>query len=186
MKIALLGHSFVHDLEYHALGTDSVHEFRFYWKPGSCFDFWNGKPRQLLDCIAYKPDVLYIVLGSNSIVDSIPLSGTKQNAKSFYETLKIELPDTILVQCEIEDRFLSAFNHKGTPPHVDYHRLRRRLNQYLSKIKTIDYFCNVGGPGRLDNEDFYKRDKIHLNTAGLDKYWDCLSSHLAFIVSSAK
>lgn len=186
MKIALLGHSFVRDLESHALTTESEHNFRYFWKPGSCFNYWLSRPSQLEDCIAFKPDILYIVLGSNSIVDSIPLCETKQKAKSFYSLLRSDLPVSIIVQCEIENRYLSFYNYKGTPPHLDYHRLRRRLNQYICSDKTIDFFCNIGGPGRLDKEVFYKRDKIHLNSAGLECYWDCLGSHIDFVISKIK
>ena len=131
----------------------------------------------------YASELIYIVLGSNSIVDSIPLCETKQQAKAFYRLLRDLLPDTTIVQCEIENRYLTCFNHKGTPPHSDYHRLRRRLNQYLCTDKSINYFCSIGGPGRLDKEEYYKRDKIHLNSAGLDCYWDCINSHVDFVIS---
>ena len=186
MKIALLGHSFVRDLEHNASTIESVHNFCYFWKSGSCFDYWCNRPSKLEECIAFKPDLIYVVLGSNSIVDSIPLCETKQKAKSFYRILKRDLPDTTIVQCEIEDRYLACFNHKGTPPHLDYHKLRRRLNQYLCADKTINYFCSIGGPGRLDNEHYYKSDKIHLNASGLELYWDCISSHIEFVISKIK
>lgn len=186
MKIALLGHSFVRDLSIHTAVLESAHDFRYFWKPGSCFEFWCNKPYQLADCIAFKPDFIYIILGSNSIVDSIPLSETKQKAKFFYELLRTKLPNAIIVQCEIEDRYLASSNRKGTPPHIEYHRLRRRLNRYICSDKTIDFFCNVGGPSRLDNEEFYRKDKIHLNAAGLKRYWACLFSHIDFVIAKIK
>ena len=185
MKIALLGHSFVRDLESSTSVLEG-YEFKYFWKPGSCFEYWCRKPHQLQDCIAFAPDIVYVILGSNSIVESIPLCVTKQNAKTLYNLLREELPGTSIIQCEIEDRFLSSSNHWGTPAHSEYHKLRRSLNKYLSSLKIIDSFCSIGGPGRLDNSNFYKRDKIHLNSAGLDCYWDCLRTHIEYFVSKSK
>ena len=183
MKIALVGHSFVRDLESHGSPLALAHDFAFFWKPGSCFDFWSRYPRQLQLCVNFAPDIIYVILGSNSIVDSIPLCETKQNAKELYRLLREELPGAFIVQCEIEDRYLSVVNYKGTPPHVEFHKLRRSLNKHLGSNRAIDSFCNIGGPGRLDNENFYKSDKIHLNASGLSCYWDCLGSHIDFIIS---
>ena len=186
MKVALLGHSYVRDLETFSfsLPGNSVHTFRYYWKPGSCFDYWNAKPLQLLDCISFQPDIIYIILGSNSIVDSLPLCETKAKALGLYKYLKTALPSTLIVQCEIEDRFLVKPNSRGTPSHSVYHKLRRKLNVYLSKAKDPDFFCNIGGPGRLDDLKYYRRDKIHLNSLGLAKYWSCIENHLSYVISN--
>ena len=186
MKVALLGHSFVRDLEAHARASasGSAHAFAYFWKPGSCFNHWLNWPSQLRECITFNPDIIYIVLGSNSIVESILLCETKQNAKSFYKALKEALPSTLIIQCEVESRYLCYPNSRGTPSHTEYHRLRRRLNQYLCSDKTKDFFCNIGGPGRLDDEKFYKSDKIHLNSLGLQQYWSCINNHLDYIIAN--
>lgn len=186
MKVALLGHSYVRDLETYSFSLPSspIHTFRYFWKPGSCFDYWNSKPLQLFDCISYQPEIIYIVLGGNSIVASLPLHQTKRKALCLYEYLKTTLPSTLIVQCEIEDRYLVRSNSRGTPSHSDYHKLRRRLNLYLCKAKDTDFFCNIGGPGRLDDLKYYRGDRIHLNSLGLSKYWSCIENHLSYVISS--
>ena len=184
MRVALLGHSFVRDLSYARVSSsDSAHTFAYFWRPGSCFTYWLNWPSQLRDCISFNPDIIYIVLGSNSIGGQL-LCEIKQNAKSFYKLLKEALPSTLVVQCEVENRYLVHPNSRGTPSHSEYHRLRRRLNQYFSSDKTKDFLCNIGGPGRLDDEKYYKGDKIHLNSLGLQQYWSCIDNHLDFVLAN--
>ena len=186
-KIAVLGHSIVRDLASigplsHSLSDRDSYETKFFAIPGSCYRTWLDWPPRLHSAIEYKPDIVFICLGSNSIRPGIEIKELIFNARIFLKKLRANLEHSKVVPCQIETRFLSEFSSRGNPSAEIFRRLRNTVNKALQSNKTKDYLCMISGPGRLDNESLYREDKIHLNTQGLIKYRSFIHRTIRFIV----
>ena len=89
MKVAIIGHSFVRDLEslsvYNfALVNNTECEIRYYYINGSCFHTWSAWPLKLIDCFAFRPDIVFTVLGGNTISEFEPIALLKSRATAFF------------------------------------------------------------------------------------------------------
>ena len=74
-------------------------------------------------------------------------------------------------------------NHWGCPVGLEYKRCRQAINIFLKRFKEKQLLLRVGGPRRLDNQDFY-RDQVHLTNKGLDKYWEMIIATVDYVISS--
>ena len=187
LKVAFISHSFGRDLE--SLGVDRNHlqnrelDLRFYYKSGGCFDYFIDWPPQLHELVEFKPAIIFIALGGNSLKETVPLSKLKDNAKVFLEILRNNLPNAKLVPVQVELRFLTVENRFGTPKYETYKVLRDRFNKILQGLKERDYFCCIAGKNRLDDRKYYRSDLIHLNRLGLELYMRFIYRTITYISS---
>ena len=172
IKIGILGHSYVSNLQSLGITSGKLqggrnYEIKYFHRSGSCFDFWLGWPHQLHECVEFKPDYLIVILGGNSIKESIRVKTLKEKANIFFQVLRNNLPDTKLIPAQIELRFLEKTNSFGTPPLQRYRLIRNKLNKALQESKIKDFLLCIAGNTRLDNIKYYRSDRIHLNSSGL-------------------
>ena len=188
-RVAVLGHSFARDLA--SLGNltgyineTNTYELKFFFISGSCFARWIDWPEQLNLLFDWEPKLIFIVLGSNSVQTPASIKLLVENARIFYQILRNNLADSLIIQCQIELRFLRRTDRHGNPPFETYRSLRNKVNKLLLKCPLKDHFCMIGGKGRLDNEDLYRSDKIHLTNLGLSKYRSYIRKTINYIVES--
>ena len=93
MKVLLYGHSYVRRLEQLGnwnreitLNNGSKVDCQFLFKafPGEDYDYFLNNPQEFNIINLIKPDVVVVILGGNSIVNSISNSAIKLKATEFY------------------------------------------------------------------------------------------------------
>ena len=186
-KVAILGHSIARDLN--SLGAfngiiseDHSYTLQFFFISGSCFRTWLDWPQKLHDLIEWEPHLIFLVLGSNSVLSKDSVKNLVKEAETFYRVLKNSLPQVVIVQCQIELRFLDRFDFRGNPPRSIYRSLRNTANKALLKCPLKDHFCMIGGKGRLDDETLYRPDKIHFTREGLSRFRAIIRHTIVYIV----
>ena len=142
LKVGILGHSIVRDLGslgnlFGRIEGDSYYELRFFSIPGSCFSTWLRWPEQLHSVFDFEPEVLFVVLGSNSLKDSESVRDIARSANIFLEILRNNLDSSKLVLCQVENRYLSIANRHGTPPHHILLHWKTRKPQVLLAFGLI-------------------------------------------------
>ena len=153
-RVAVIGHSIVRDLaslrpDGGPVDENLSYDFKFFFKSGACFETFFAWPPELENLIARDPDLVFVILGSNSVQTDHSVKALIQNAYIFYEILRNNLrPNARIVQCQIESRFLTTTDRHGNPPKEVYRRLRNKANKALLKCPKKDHFCMVGGRGR--------------------------------------
>ena len=92
-KVAIIGHSIVRDIA--SVGTLSgsisdlhTYEVQFFWISGSCFRSWLDWPQKLHDVIEWSPDIIFCILGSNSVLTDDSVKKLISDAYDFYKVLK--------------------------------------------------------------------------------------------------
>ena len=191
LKVAILGHSYVRDLEslsiYEGFLNDNTpYEIKYFFEADSCFDFWLNWPQILHDCIEFQPNILFVVLGSNSLVENVRVSFIKRKAQIFFEIIKNNLPNVKLVPCQVENRYLKTSSPSGTPPFERYRLIRNKLNKPLQVLPSKDFLCCIAGPRRLDKIELYHSDRINLNTKGIQLYFEIIVKTLNYICQKSK
>ena len=171
-KVCVLGHSYVRDLEgqnhFEGIFPDRTpYEIRYFYKPGSCFDYWLDWPEELHSAVDWEPNYIFFLLGGNSITDDDSASNLTNKANTFIRVLKNSLPSAIIIPIQIEARYLKTPHPRfGTPAFPEYRILRNRVNKFLQKNKEKHFLCIIAGPNNLDREEYYRFDKIHLTNLG--------------------
>ena len=189
LRVAILGHSYVRDLESltvysGVLNDNKPYEIKYFFKEGSCFDYWLDWPQLLHDCIEFNPDILFIILGGNSLKEHVRVSLIKQKAKTFFQVIRNNLPNVKLVFCQVENRYLERSNRFGTPPYSRYRLIRNKLNKALQKLTNKDFLCCIAllaGPRRLDRLELYRSDSVHLSKPGIKLYFEIILKTLNYI-----
>lgn len=187
LKIGFVGHSFVRDLESikdseWKLENGRATECKYFFIPGSCYKNWVEFPQELHDLIDFKPDILVVYLGGNSIVATVSDADIKHYAKIFFDIIRNNLPKVILIASEIELRFVAPVNRFETPTVDEFKRRRNGFNFFLRKCKKINFLAQIGGPSRLDDIKLYKPGGIHLNEEGIRKLDRMLKNTIEYAV----
>ena len=175
IRVGFISHSYGRDLESTGISKGRLqqgisYEIKFFHESGSCFDYWINWPQQLHDCIEYRPHILFICLGGNSIKETIRVKSLKEKANIFYKIIKNNLSETKIVACQVESRFLTVTNSHGTPPFARYIAIRNKFNKAIQESQERDFMLCIAGKNRLDDRKYYKNDRIHMNDIGLKKY----------------
>lgn len=185
-KVAILGHSIVRDLNslgsYHGIISENhTYTLQFFYISGSCFRTWLDWPQKLHNLVEWEPHLVFLVLGSNSVLSKDSVKDLIAQARTFYQVLRNSLSEVIIVQCQIELRYLDSFDCRGNPPRAIYRSLRNTANKALLKCPLKDHFCMIGGKGRLDNEELYRPDKIHFKGEGLTRFRAIIRHTIVYI-----
>ena len=185
MKVLVVGHNYARDLKrmiphYNNLTLELKNDeevqfdIRFLAYPGKDYEHFLDNP-ELFDLIkSEEPDVIVIILGGNSIVESKTNTQITQNIKLFYTHLNSVVRDScIRLAVQIEARFPLPNNPFGAPLAFEYNQRRNVINNYVNKnikkLGLVDGIISLGGVGFLNNEEEYN-DGIHLKQQGLLKY----------------
>lgn len=189
MKLLILGHSYVRDLktlniERYMVDQKSV-EIEYSTIPGASYDTYLDNPDLLKNNLKNKPDVIVVILGGNSINRDITNYETFKKCRAFYTLLRAEAAHATIISAQVELRFYSTPNRFGCPPPEEFRKKRNELNKFLNRLKLKDFMLIIAGPGRLDNEQYYK-DEVHLNKTGLRVYASILKTTVAFALQKIK
>ena len=184
MKVAIIGHSYVRDL-FHLnrkeiiLDDNTQVSLHFTFSPGCSLTHYISKPHLLLEAKNFDPDIVIAIIGGNDIVNSISTEDLHSNCRNFYTFLRSEFPNSMLVGSQVELRFYTFNNRFDCPPHSEFDLRRKSFNTFLKRLKVKDCILQVQGPGRLDDRAFY-RDEVHLNTLGLNKYFNIIENTIQY------
>lgn len=189
MKLLVFGHSYVRDLAKLNVNQMMIEqrsvEIKYVSKPGASYESINKQPELLTEAITYKPDVVIIILGGNSIIRDRANYEIFRECRSFYQLLRSELPNAIVISAQVELRFYDTPNKFGAPSIELFRQKRSELNRFLNRLKLKNNVLIIAGPGRLDNESYY-RDGVHLNNSGLRVYMAILKSTVCYAVQKSK
>ena len=175
-KVGFLGHSYVRDLcsiSDHNL-NNSTHfpiDFGFFYKPGGTVRDISIDDNCVNSCLKWKPDVLFTILGGNDIRYGWDIKVTFEKYKAFCSVLKEVLPNLILICSTIEPRFAPSNHRYQTPSPSEYKVAAKAFNRLLQKWRLPNYRFYTWGTERLENNQLFARDLVHLNEKGLTLMW---------------
>ena len=184
MKVLLIGHSYVRDLQ--DLGYDSFikenieFSVKYVYKNGGNYKSMLDDTELLETAFNFHPDIVIVILAANSLKNNVPNSEIHIHCRNFYQLLRIRLPKAKIIAAQIELRFYSATNQWDAPEIESYEKRRRDLNNFLKRLKLKDAIMMVAGPNRIDNRVYY-RDGVHLNSVGVRKYFDFVKCTVASV-----
>ena len=89
LKVLIFGHSYVRDLKDFDIhisrrGIEVVYEYF----PGASFNTFIRDPSLIERAVTCHPDLVIVILGGNSIKDSIPKPSLFKICREFYATLR--------------------------------------------------------------------------------------------------
>ena len=197
-SVLLLGHSYVRDLRnsFCLVKKSSQFDFSFLLqqfiffqsKPGSTFDNWNKNNwlHQAKSSLTRDPHAIIIVLGGNDFKPSLfakegnPISPVLTSAQLFFTNLKQLYPNSKIIFAKVENRFYSNCNKHPNSPTVELHtRYSKYLNLFIYRHKLCNTFVHTNDRKfGIGEEKFFRRDGVHLNKVGLERYWFLISSSL--------
>ena len=121
-------------------------------------------------------------MGGNSIQAS---GGSDDEWKSemaaFFDLLRDDIPGTLRVAVQIEQRFYSVPNRFNAPGEEEYKKIRNRRNHLLHSFKGKHYLCMIGGPARMDDKSLYASDGVHLTHGGISKYFNITGNFIQYV-----
>ena len=193
MKVLLYGHSYVRKLEQLGnwnreitLNNGGKVDCQFLFKafPGEDYDYFLNNPQEFHIINLIKPDVVVVILGGNSIVNSVSNSAIKLKATEFYTKLR-EVVDPLCLRLavQVEPRFSKAGNKFGTPEAEEFNQRKQIINNHVNKTvkrnKLVEGVILLGSVNYL-NDSKYFVDGVHLNKIGLQMYRDAILGGLKY------
>ena len=158
--------------------------FNYQEFSGKGFEYFIDNPGEIDDVIAYKPDMVLVILGGNSISTERTKRTLLNNCRTFYQLLRDRLdilsPNTKIIASQVFLRWVYNNNY-NTPKPEPYKTARNYLNNYINKLRTKDYTLLVAGKTKLDKRKHFK-DGIHLKHSGLKVQFQILNSLLEHII----
>lgn len=190
MKVLVYGNSYVRDLQSKCHWSDIMVneqqekiEYHFRYFCGKNYEYLLNKEGEFDIVAAIEPDVIVVVLGGNSIVNSKSNDEVRALIHDFYVKLRESLPDSIIIATQIEPRFCPPGNRHGAPEAEEFNRRRTVLNNYMNKtIKNaglINYMVLLGSKNFLNHHQFFL-DGVHLNGVGLERYQTAILSTIRY------
>ena len=190
MKVLIYGHSYVRDLSQKCTWEDSLVvggnetvEYQFRYFPGKDYEFLLNNPGEFELLSDINPDVIVVVLGGNSVVNSKTNSEIKDFILCFYKRLHECLPRAIKLAVQIEPRFCQPGNRHGAPEAAEFNRRRQILNNFMNKnIKKnglLDHMVLLGSTEYLNHHQYFN-DGVHLQGEGLKRYQSAILGTLKY------
>ena len=189
MKLLLFGHSYVRDLSNLGILNFRVNQFDIsvkylYW-PGAGYKKFLDNPSLIAEAVKYKPDIVVVILGGNSIRRDIGNHELFDHCRKFYTILRDLTPDSLIIPAQVQLRRYSREPRKLEYPQFRIFKQKRNsLNQFLKRLKLKDNLLIIAGLGRLDSVEYYKRDGVHLNAEGLRVYMAILKTTVAYAIEN--
>ena len=181
LKVLIMGSSLVEGLEIfdkakvHRLKCGRYVQLIYRGFSGYSFNNFNTPQGIALtnDLLQCHPDFVLTIMGANSISTLVTVGEVTAEASQFFYRLRNIFrtinPQGQIIASQLPLRFVrDPRNRHHTPLPKAFKRFRDRVNTKLCSLKPIDHILAIGGPGRLDDERFFKKDKVHLRPRGLD------------------
>ena len=194
MKVLLLGHSYVYYLKLlgdwnrkfvKENGQEVDLEFSFRWRSGKDYQWFLDEGQDFEYVKEIKPDIIVVILGGNSIVNSVSNTDIRDKAIAFFQKLKeVVEPESIIIATQVEPRFYEPGNRFDCPEPEEFNRRRQRLNLHLNqKVKKKGLLKHIIAiPTNVFTADFY-RDGIHLNLEGMQLYQNAINGGLDYALN---
>ena len=183
-KVVIFGHSFVRDIaslgrRVITLSNDVEFCLNYLSVPGASFATFLNDNKHFEHLRSLNPDFVIVLLGGNDLRIDTELAEVYKDCTKFYTRLREIVPDSIIIASQIENRFYKSENRFGSPVGENFDFLRRHFNRFLRNKPFKDFLLQVQGPNRLDKKENY-RDCVHLNSLGLNKYFEIIKCTLSF------
>ena len=186
MRVTIFGSSLVEylanfDKEWkHTLKGGQRIELTYYFYSGWSFNNFL-KPsglKELDSIVAERPDIILTILGANSIKTTVDPRVVMFEASKFYKTLNEKFlainPQGIIIASQLPLRFVrNPKNRHNTPNPKTFKKIRDKINTKIVSLKTKHHTLAIGGPGRLDGEDWFW-DGVHFKEEGVSKQLDII------------
>ena len=145
INVALIGHSYVRSLSFigahlRKFKNNCEFQIKYYYIKGSTFETWNDFPPKLHSLFGDVPDIVVVILGGNCIVDDVSDTTLKHNAKVFFQILRNNLSEAIIIATQVELRFYNVPNKFNAQGKKEYRKRRNKFNEFLKKCKEINFF----------------------------------------------
>lgn len=164
MKSVIVGHSWVKRLQAHDLLPP---DFSFIGNGGATFPSLTRRISRL------EPDhsvrAVFIFAGSNDLSNVKGTAGVNavfESCLEFRVCLKRVFPRAIIVQSQVEDRYL--YDHQCHPWELklEFKRKSNKFNKWLLKNTAKNCLFILKGANGFSDPKLYDRDGNHLNAAG--------------------
>ena len=110
MKIAILGHSYVRDLQQLGYSFLIFDDFKvpieFFSFPGFCYRNFVLNPNLLDNLVHYNPEVTVVFLGGNDIKVNVDLNTVKADCEQFFCYFEIKIAQFKICCCSHRDTSL--------------------------------------------------------------------------------
>ena len=166
------------------VGTERV-DLEFVFKRGGSYQTYLDNNYLFERARLTNADVVLVILGGNAISNDVTNPEIYAVARKFYTKLRESFPNSKIIAAQVECRYYQPENRWNCPSGKGYCKRRIALNNFLKRLKTKDHILMISGDNRLDQEKYY-HDAVHLNTAGLRYYLDCIKKVVNFILGGHK
>ena len=196
-RVLMLGDSFIKRLSYYVqgnidrgcLGLKDVIDLRWYGVPGATVDHLVSSPKVTNTISNFRPDVIILQVVSNDLC----IARSKADAWAVGYRI-VQFAEQLLTHQSVRLVLILSSFHRTKPsgytPDVKlYNQLVDQLYHYLY-ITTGDCpgvkFFTLGNKLLVRFADFVGHDGIHLNPAGLRRYYRALRYAILHGVKSAR
>ena len=189
MKFLIFGSS----LAYHLGVFDQVKtrvingitvEFIYKSFSGKSYEHFLKNPHLIDEVLQCQPDLVLVILGTNSISTKVTKSVLLQRCGDFYRLFRQRLdlvnPEARVISHQLPLRFVYDHRH-NTPKPPQYKLLRNYVNSYVNLMPEVDHMLVIGGRGRLDDKNLF-RDGIHFKDIGLQIHYNIIIGKLRHIL----
>ena len=183
----MIGHSYVRDLKNLGIFEICVDgkfkvQFKYIFKSDATISYFC---RHNLDSLfAYKPDVVFIVLGVNDLRADLDIHDTIANNRLLVQCIVDNLPEAAILCSYIEPSFAEANSRLNTFDFCDYRALAKKFNNWLQKWDLPYREFLTWGSNRFENKELFKVDLIHLNSKGIHLFWKLFEDLLLKTINS--
>ena len=199
MKLLILGHSYVRDLERNfvwqpyreVIVDESVVRLRVHFQayPGKDIPYFLEHPETFDRIASVKPDIIVVILGGNSIVSDLSNQQLRDNLFEFYDCLNSVLtPGCLRLAMQVEPRRPIAGNRFRAPEYREFNRRRNIVNAYmnreLKRAHMLDRVVLLGGANYLDDDEQFAADGVHLSEEGRVDYKIALMNGVTYALNN--
>ena len=182
-----MGHSYVKQLATMERINMEVRNFSFEMKyfhhSGASYDTYLQNEDWFREIARYEPHYVVVILAGSSISCDAGRNVVRSQCAEFYQRLRYNLPNTIIISSQCEMRYYQTGNKLKAPVGNQYFSDRNYINNVINRqIKERDYLLKIVGKGRLDNQELYLDDGVHLKPIGLKIYMDLIEGTFAYII----
>ena len=184
MHLVLVGHSWVsklRDLGIRFIYPEGVRvRLSFIGIPGGRYaNFLDN--RALFDQVAsLHPDFVVVILAGNSILDTLSSAEVVAQLREFYGLLREKVPEARIIATHPEQRYYGVGNKWKASVGEEYHSKRNIIINVLNRLKCKDHVLRISGANRLDDQNWYQRDGVHLTVQGYRKLLQYITDTVAF------
>ena len=183
---SLVGQLEAHDTVKHRLVGNTWVRFTYRSFSGAGYERFLHDPNILDEVLSCRPDLVYTILGANSISKRSTKEGLWRKCRRFHELLRDKLdrvnPEARIIACQLPMRYVYNGRHQ-TPRPKQFKVLRDHVNKKLKWCPQVDHLLLTAGKNKLDARRYYKHDGVHFSKAALRFQLNSLVAQLHWILN---